>query len=98
MRKLPVITKLQYAAEFLRELEAERGKPIAFSLNAREEDIPEHYTGLEVTSSTVIRWCEEGMGELLTCIRQVHSDQVTAFGALIAFVEAVAENDSYSGA
>lgn len=98
MRKLPVITKLHYMAEFLRELEEQRGKAVAYSLNAREEDIPQHHMGLEVSSSTVIRWCDEAISELSECMRAAHSERVTALGAVLQFVESVGErNDDYLG-
>jgi len=98
MRKLPVITKLQYVAEFLKELEDQRGEAVEYSLNAREEDISQHYMGLEVSSSTVIRWCEEAISDLSECMRAAHSERVTALGAVLQFVESVAEpNDDYLG-
>lgn len=96
MRKLPVITKLQYVAEFLRELEDLRGGAVEYSLNARYEDIPQNYMGLEVSSSTVIQWCEEAISDLSECMRAAHSERVTSLGAVLQFVESVAEpNDNY---
>ncbi len=94
MRKLPIVTKLQYLAEFLRELEEERGE-LCYSINAREEDIPQSYTGLEVNSGALVDWCEEGIQDLVSCIKAAHSDRVTVFNALLGFVEVVAENDKY---
>lgn len=75
MRKLPIVTKLQYVAEFLRELEEERGE-VRYSINAREEDIPQFYMGLEVSSSALVEWCEEGIRDLVGCNTDAHSDEV----------------------
>lgn len=97
MRKLPIATKLQYLAEFLKELGEERGE-LRYSINAREDDIPQFYMGLEVSSGALVDWCEEGIQDLVSCIKAAHSDRVATFDALLGFVEVVAENDTYSGA
>ena len=96
-RNLPILTKIQYVSEFLRELEEEHGASFVFSINAREEDIPEHYMGLEVDSGTLIDWCEDAIDELKQCVKGAQSEQVSALTALVQFVEAVAEsNDVYA--
>jgi hypothetical protein len=84
-----MLKKTQYILEFLKELQEESIEERAFSICAGEEDIPPHYTGLEVSLSDAIRWSEEILEDLNTCIDSAHDEDKTALSSLVEVVELI---------
>jgi hypothetical protein len=86
-----MIKRVQYALEFLTELQADGNLNPAYTICAREEDIPEHHLGLEVSLVTVKDWLEETLADFQQCLTTATDKSKTAVESLVEIVELIRE-------